>query len=163
MLKHPRGAYHHKPDSKLYVDGAAVLLHLLTHLLQEPGATVLVVGATGGVGQVLTAKLLEVCTLHQQSPCRLWQFLRRLPFCSANSKSKPYLETQQRLGSTLVMQTAYRCAELLCTLSMQWPVRLTSVQLVEGDCRKAETLKGLFNGVDAVVCVIGTTAFPSAR
>jgi NADPH:quinone reductase-like Zn-dependent oxidoreductase len=29
-------------------------------LLQEPGSTVLVAGATGGVGQLLTAKLLDV-------------------------------------------------------------------------------------------------------
>lgn len=33
---------------------------LLPDVLQEPGSTVLVAGATGGVGQLLTAKLLEV-------------------------------------------------------------------------------------------------------
>ena len=35
--------------------------------LQEPGNCTLVVGATGGVGQVLTGKLLDVCSLQKLS------------------------------------------------------------------------------------------------
>ena len=41
--------------------------------------------------------------------------------------------------------------------------RLVCLQLVQGDCREAGDLQKIFDGVDAVVCVLGTTAFPSAR
>ena len=36
-------------------------------------------------------------------------------------------------------------------------------QLVQGDCRESTQLQKVFDGVDAVICILGTTAFPSAR
>ena len=55
-------------------------------LLQEPGSTVLVAGATGGVGQLLTAKLLDVsapklrcCCLASAANWRGCQTASRLP------------------------------------------------------------------------------------
>lgn len=36
-------------------------------------------------------------------------------------------------------------------------------QLVQGDCRESSQLEKVFDGVDAVICILGTTAFPSAR
>jgi nucleoside-diphosphate-sugar epimerase len=38
-----------------------------------------------------------------------------------------------------------------------------NLELVVGDCRDAATLKGVGEGCSSVVCVTGTTAFPSAR
>ena len=40
---------------------------------------------------------------------------------------------------------------------------MSSLQLVRGDCRETGQLQNVFDGVDAVICVLGTTAFPSAR
>ncbi len=55
-------------------------------LLQEPGATVLVAGATGGVGQLVTAKLLDVSNA---AAARL----------TARREALPYAAKALRLGS----------------------------------------------------------------
>ena len=34
---------------------------------------------------------------------------------------------------------------------------------MQGDCRDSSQLQKVFDGVDAVICVLGTSAFPSAR
>ncbi len=49
--------------------------------MQAPGDTVLVAGATGGVGQILTAKLLEVAIIK----CLMLPFIG---FLSSNQQSK---------------------------------------------------------------------------
>jgi uncharacterized protein YbjT (DUF2867 family) len=87
---------------------------------QEPGATVLVAGATGGVGQLLTAKLLE-----------------RGYTVRAMTRSKE--KAAQLLGSA------------------------PGLEIVVGDLRDATTLGPAVQGVDAVCCTTGTTAFPSQR
>lgn len=51
---------------------------------QSPGDTILVAGATGGIGQLVTAKLLEVCLLSKCKhsgvcSCRVVEELRPLP------------------------------------------------------------------------------------
>lgn len=57
----------------------------------------------------------------------------------------------------------------LCVCEAHIPVTppveqlLIPLQLVQGDCREAGDLQKIFDGVDAIVCVLGTTAFPSAR
>lgn len=50
-------------------------------LLQEPGSTVLVAGSTGGVGQLLTAKLLDV-SRRPQGPSKSCSSLGRQPASS---------------------------------------------------------------------------------
>lgn len=81
----------------------------------------LVVGATGGVGQLATAKLLE-------------RGYKVKALCRDTEKAASVLKTDSE-----------------------------GLELVVGDCRDASSLKGVAKGVDAVLCVTGTTAFPSAR
>lgn len=85
-----------------------------------PGALVLVAGATGGVGQLVTAKLLE----------------RGYKVRALARKDRPNKTT---LGPH------------------------EGLEVVDVDCRIADTLPPLFEGVDAVCCCTGTTAFPSTR
>lgn len=87
----------------------------------EPGALVFVAGASGGVGQLVTAKLLE----------RGYR-VRALTRSAEKAKSLAGGDSAQ-------------------------------LELVEGDCRSAEALQGMIQGVDAVCCCTGTTAFPSKR
>lgn len=89
-------------------------------LIQAPGSTVLVAGATGGVGQLLSAKLLE-----------------RGYMVRALSRSKD--KTRAILGDA------------------------PNLDVVYGDMRDEATLDAAVQGVDAVCCCTGTTAFPSAR
>ncbi|KAI3430493.1 hypothetical protein D9Q98_005088 [Chlorella vulgaris] len=86
----------------------------------EPGATVLVAGATGGVGQLLTAKLLD-----------------RGYKVKALSRNADKL--QQLFGAADGLSPAL------------------------ADLRDASSLPAALEGVDAVVCCTGTTAFPSKR
>ena len=69
----------------------------LVYRVQVPGDTVLVAGATGGVGQILTAKLLEVsvpltlktctaCLLVQQSDVQGMQWERPDLSCLADAE-----------------------------------------------------------------------------
>lgn len=39
----------------------------------------------------------------------------------------------------------------------------SNVEVVQGDCRNADTLRTLLGDAVAVICCTGTTAFPSAR
>lgn len=96
--------------------------HLSANLpsLQEPGSTVLVAGATGGVGQLLCAKLLD-----------------RGYKVRALTRSEE--KTRQLLGDAPGLEVVY------------------------GDMRNARTLPAAVEGVDAVCCCTGTTAFPSKR
>ncbi|GAX80533.1 hypothetical protein CEUSTIGMA_g7971.t1 [Chlamydomonas eustigma] len=87
--------------------------------LVEPGSLVLVAGATGGVGQLVTAKLIE----------RGYN-VRAL---SRGSKGGMF-------GS------------------------VPNLEVVKADFRTEATIpSGLMDGVDAVCCCTGTTAFPSSR
>jgi len=86
----------------------------------EPGSTVLVAGATGGVGQLLSAKLLD-----------------RGYKVRAMSRSQE--KTKQLLGEA------------------------PNLEVVYGDMRSPETLGAVVQGVDAICCCTGTTAFPSKR
>lgn len=86
----------------------------------EPGNRTLVVGATGGVGQVLTGKLLD-----------------------------------RGFKVRALSRNPEKARELFGTAK--------NLELVQGDCREASQLQKVFDGVDAVICVLGTTAFPSAR
>ena len=36
-------------------------------------------------------------------------------------------------------------------------------QICAGDCREANFVRSVVTGVDAIVCALGTTAFPSLR
>ncbi|CAG9461064.1 unnamed protein product [Pedinophyceae sp. YPF-701] len=87
----------------------------------EPGSLVLVAGATGGVGQITCAKLVE----------RGYR-VRAI----ARSAAK----VQERLGDLA-----------------------DQMEIAEGDLRDAAFLSKCMEGVSAVICSIGTTAFPSAR
>lgn len=87
---------------------------------KEPGQTVLVAGATGGVGQLLTAKLLD-----------------RGFKVKALTRSRE--KTESLLGSAPGLEVVY------------------------GDMREKDTLPQALEGVDAVACCTGTTAFPSKR
>ena len=80
----------------------------------------LVAGATGGVGQLLSAKLLE-----------------RGFKVRAMSRSKE--KTKQLLGEAAGLEVVY------------------------GDMREPSTLAAAVDGVDAICCCTGTTAFPSKR
>ncbi|DBA85221.1 TPA: hypothetical protein ACH3X2_005926 [Trebouxia sp. C0005] len=86
----------------------------------ESGNCALVVGATGGVGQVLTGKLLD-----------------------RGFKVKALSRNPEKASSL------FGSAQ--------------NLELVQGDCRGGGELQKIFAGVDVVVCVLGTTAFPSAR
>jgi len=86
----------------------------------KPGSTILVVGATGGVGQLTTAKLLE-----------------------RGFKVRALCRDEAKAGLVLG--------------------NVKGVEFVVGDCRDTDTLRTVADGVDAVVCVTGTTAFPSNR
>ncbi|KAA6429530.1 MAG: hypothetical protein FRX49_00922 [Trebouxia sp. A1-2] len=88
--------------------------------LRESGNCALVVGATGGVGQVLTGKLLD-----------------------RGFKVKALSRNPEKASSL------FGSAQ--------------NLELVQGDCRGGGELQKIFAGVDVVVCVLGTTAFPSAR
>lgn len=87
----------------------------------EPGAKVLVVGATGGVGQLVTAKLLER-GFQVRAVCR-------------NPE-----KAAQSFGA-----------------------KSDALEVLYADCRDPSTLLKIAEGVDAVCCATGTTAFPSAR
>lgn len=89
--------------------------------VQDAGATVLVAGSTGGVGQIVVAKLVE----------RGFQ-VRAL--------------TRNKAKADEVFKG-------------------TSVETLELDLRDRAAVKasGAFEGCQAVVMAIGTTAFPSAR
>eukprot|EP00884_Botryococcus_braunii_P012021 jgi/Botrbrau1/2081/Bobra.0047s0042.2 len=91
-----------------------------SHVYKEPGATVLVAGATGGVGQIVTAKLLE-----------------------RGYKVKALCRNREKAGLVLT--------------------GMDNLELVVADLRDPSTLNGTFQGVDAVACCTGTTAFPSNR
>lgn len=93
---------------------------MLQQWLQEPGQTVLVAGATGGVGQLLAAKLLE-------------------RGFTVKALSRDPEKSASILGKAPGLQVAY------------------------GDTRDTESLPAAVEGVDAVVCCTGTTAFPSKR
>ncbi|KAL0049990.1 hypothetical protein WJX82_002194 [Trebouxia sp. C0006] len=86
----------------------------------DSGNCALVVGATGGVGQVLTGKLLD-------------------RGCKVKALSRNPAKARSLFGSA------------------------QNLELVQGDCREGGDLQKIFAGVDVVVCVLGTTAFPSAR
>ncbi|KAL0042235.1 hypothetical protein WJX77_006800 [Trebouxia sp. C0004] len=86
----------------------------------ESGNCALVVGATGGVGQVLTGKLLD-----------------------RGYKVKALSRNPEKANSLFGSAP--------------------NLELVQGDCREGGELQKIFAGVDVVVCVLGTTAFPSAR
>lgn len=86
----------------------------------DTGDCALVVGATGGVGQVLTGKLLD-----------------------RGYKVKALSRNPEKASSL------FGSAQ--------------NLELVQGDCREGNDLQKIFAGVDVVVCVLGTTAFPSAR
>ncbi|KAL3162977.1 hypothetical protein ABBQ32_009409 [Trebouxia sp. C0010 RCD-2024] len=86
----------------------------------EPGKCTLVVGATGGVGQVLTGKLLD-------------------RGFKVKALSRNPEKARELFGGA------------------------KNLELVQGDCREASQLQKVFDGVDAVICVLGTSAFPSAR
>jgi uncharacterized protein YbjT (DUF2867 family) len=88
--------------------------------LQESGDTVLVAGATGGVGQLLTAKLLD-------------------------RGFKVRALTRSREKTAAVLGDA------------------PGLEVVYGDMREASTLPAALQGVSAVACCTGTTAFPSKR
>ncbi|KAK9867299.1 hypothetical protein WJX84_007169 [Apatococcus fuscideae] len=84
----------------------------------EQGDRVLVAGATGGVGQLVTAKLLE-------------KGFQVRALCRDSQKAK------QLFGS--------------------------GPEIVTGDCRDVSSIRPALNGINAVACCLGTTAFPSAR
>lgn len=86
----------------------------------EPGSTVLVAGATGGVGQVLTAKLLQ-------------------RGYNVRALSRSAEKVQQQFGGA------------------------EGLSVVIADMRDPSTLAAAVEGVDAVCCCTGTTAFPSKR
>ncbi|KAK9817215.1 hypothetical protein WJX72_011179 [[Myrmecia] bisecta] len=88
----------------------------------EPGAKVLVAGATGGVGQLVTAKLLD-----------------RGYKVRAISRSQE--KVQQVFGANPP----------------------AGLEVVFGDARESSNLESFVDGVDAVCCCTGTTAFPSNR
>jgi len=85
----------------------------------EPGATVLVAGATGGVGQLATAALLE--------------------------KGFKVRAIARSHNTTSLKGFGPNC------------------EVVVADLREASQVPDLLTGVSAVVCAIGTTAFPSSR
>lgn len=93
---------------------------VITASAVNPGSTVLVAGATGGVGQVLTAKLLE----------------------------KGYK-----------VRAMSRSEDKVRTLLGEAP----NLSVVYGDMRTPSTLPKAVEGVDAICCCTGTTAFPSKR
>jgi uncharacterized protein YbjT (DUF2867 family) len=85
-----------------------------------PGDTVLVAGATGGVGQLLAAKLLE-----------------------------------RGYKVVALSRSAEKAAKLLGAAP--------GLRVAVGDLRDSAALAAALEGVDAVACATGTTAFPSAR
>lgn len=87
---------------------------------QQPGATILVAGATGGVGQLLSAKLLD-------------------RGFNVRAMSRSQDKTRQLLGTA------------------------PNLDVVYGDMRDPSTLGPAVDGVDAICCCTGTTAFPSKR
>lgn len=89
-------------------------------MVQKPDSTVLVAGATGGVGQLLTAKLLD----------RGYK---------VRALSRSAEKTRQLLGDALGLEPVY------------------------GDMRDPSSLPAVLDGVAAVCCCTGTTAFPSKR
>eukprot|EP00798_Chlamydomonas_sp_ICE-L_P002786 gene2786-12661_t len=93
----------------------------MAYSTQAPGSVVLVAGATGGVGQIVTAKLLE----------------RGYKVRAISRKKDP--EAFAGHGPEL--------------------------EIVQADLRDVAsiTASGIMDGVDAVCCATGTTAFPSAR
>lgn len=96
----------------------------------------LVAGASGGVGQLVTAKLVEV---------------------------RHHYRHQNHL-IVIIAQRGYRVRAL--TRSATRPPTLEgtdAVDVMQGDCRDAGSLAPLVSGVQAVVCCTGTTAFPSSR
>ncbi len=50
-------------------------------MLQEPPSTIFVAGATGGVGQLTTAKLLEVSLTHTECHNSFYVALSRCSYC----------------------------------------------------------------------------------
>ena len=89
--------------------------------MQKPAdSTVLVAGATGGVGQLLAAKLLD----------RGYK---------VRALSRGAEKTRQLLGDAPGLEVVY------------------------GDLRNPSTLPAVVDGVAAVCCCTGTTAFPSKR
>jgi hypothetical protein len=130
-------------------------------LLQEPGSTVLVAGATGGVGQLLTAKLLDV-----SAPPSAVLLLASAANPRAAKQQAAHASHPPHPGPTLArVQRGYKVRAL--ARSAEKVAQLfggadgLSVSLA--DLRDPSTLPAALEGVDAVCCCTGTTAFPSKR
>lgn len=95
-------------------------LHVCSAVVPS-GDKVLVLGSTGGVGQIVTAKLLE-------------------RGYSVRATTRDEAKAKELFGGA---------GEAL--------------DIFVGDTRKAESLTKALEGVDAIVCCTGTTAFPSKR
>ena len=107
-LQSSSGAPTRVRDPKL--NGLEYIPVIKLSLIQEPGAGVLVVGATGGVGQILTSRLAKVRAAACCIPLavRLTGPVRSLA-CRKAIKSKPLCGIWAKQRRCLVMSAEWRC------------------------------------------------------
>ena len=131
----------------------------------------LVAGATGGVGQLLTAKLLEVGGAGVVGAAALrclpppWP-TGHMPF--VDSRPLPFISgcwVTWFAPSLLLLQRGYKVKALSRSADkVQQLFRgAEGLSTAIADMRDASSLPAALEGVDAVVCCTGTTAFPSKR
>ena len=120
-------------------------------LVQAPGDLILVAGATGGVGQILTTKLLDV------SSCLI--FTVHLHVGQASEHGAQHLAHAAQLQRGYKVRARTRSAEKAKELLGE----REGLNVVVADARQPETLHAVTDGVAAVAAVTGTTAFPSKR
>ena len=133
---------------------------------QVPGATVLVTGATGGVGQLLTAKLLDVSggRVGWGGIVGGWVGGLRLSTSAAlPPPARPHsLAAASRPAAAAPAQRGYNVRAM--TRSEDKARQLfgdaQGLSVTTADTRDPSTLPAALEGVDAVVSCTGTTAFP---
>lgn len=134
----------------------------------------LVAGSTGGVGQLVTAKLLEVrgaaLLSDEGSEGRVLQPRPPAPMPSSHHQLLPSITPHERQKSHHHhhhhhRQRGYRVRALTRRASKATELfgAHPNLEPAEGDCRDKASLARAVQGVDAICCCTGTTAFPSKR
>ena len=143
----------------------ASLLLLISVNAQVPGDLVLVAGATGGVGQILTAKLLEVRTYRRACSFSCSCGVYGLKEHSMTPFPGSWMYGLSKVTRCCCVQRGYKVRAL--TRSAEKAAQLLGkkdgLEIAVADARDASTLTPITEGISAVAAVTGTTAFPSKR
>ncbi len=118
----------------------------------------LVAGATGGVGQILTAKLLEVCVQFHHLHMLLKAGL-------AGNRMSKVCTRRLLTWCAWPMQRGYKVRAM--TRSREKASQLLGekegLEVIVADAKDPQSLSAAVQGITAVAAVTGTTAFPSKK